>query len=126
MIRPLLNVASAIVVVMLFARNTGCRDKQNSDKEVIKKLYEEYSFGQIEACTFNNQKVYHAGINAFDAGSKVYDEKGNTIATCNFATRMVDEACEKLEDCETIYRCENHISGNPPVDKYNLTKNENR
>ena len=97
-----------------------CDEEKVKTDTTLETLFEKYRFGQIEECTYAEKKVYHAGINAFDAGTQVYDEYGKPIATCNYATRMVDPPCEKLSDCETIYRCDNHISGEPPIDKYNL------
>jgi hypothetical protein len=108
--------------IMLLFSNAGCSRKTVENHSALKKLYEKYKFGQIEECTYEGKKVYHAGINAFDAGSQVYDEEGRSIATCNYATRMVDPPCKSLQDCEAVYRCDKHISGEPAVDKYGLGK----
>jgi hypothetical protein len=105
----------------------GCEDKKEQGESgrdqppaVLIKLYETYQFGQIEKCTYEGREVYHAGINAMDAGSQVYDSTGRSIGTCNYMARLVDPPCEKLSDCEVIYRCANHMSGQPAVDKFGL------
>lgn len=93
----------------------GCDEKSKSEDPGLRKLYEEYKFGQIEKCRYGTRTVYHAGINAFDAGTQVYDSAGRSIGTCNYMSRLVDSICTKLSECEVIYRCQGHISGEPPV-----------
>jgi hypothetical protein len=61
-------------------------------------------------------------MNYYDAGSGIYDTAGRLISTCNWAWGPVDTLCSQLKECETIYRCNNHISGQPFVDKYGLSK----
>ena len=120
-----LVICVAIIAFFLFSEGS-CSEKEKKEavKEnpALKKLFEKYRVGQIEECTLDGKTVYHAGINAYDAGSEIYDQEGNSIAVCNYATRKVDAACEQLTECEAIYRCEKHISGKPAVDKYGLAK----
>jgi hypothetical protein len=120
----LVTTASIFAFIVFSAGSCSEKEKQEAVKEnpILKKLFEKYRIGQIEECTLDGKVVYHAGINAYDAGSEIYDREGNSIGICNYATRKVDTACEQLTECEVIYRCEKHISGKPAVDKYGLGK----
>lgn len=109
----------AILTTLLLS---GCKKDKPANLATLKKLYESFKNGDIEECKLNGTTVYVAGINAYDAGSEVYDKEGNKIGTCNYAWRNVDPVCGEVRNCEVIYRCENHISGNPPIDKYGLGK----
>ena len=114
------------VSALLLFSNGSCSDKQKQEavqqNPVLKDLFEKYRVGQIEECTLDGKTVYHASINAYDAGSEIYDQEGRSIGVCNYMTRMVDSACGRLTECEAVYRCEKHISGKPAADKYGLAK----
>lgn len=115
------------VSAMLLLTSQKCSEEQKkTDNPVLMQLFEKYEFGQIEECMFEGRRVYHASINAFDAGSEIYDEHGNSIASCNYMTKQVGAACEQLQQCETIYRCNKHMSGEPPVDKYGLDQEKKK
>ncbi len=111
-----------LLSLSLTATVAACNKKDFENKKTIRNLYKKYKNGSIEACSFEGKRVYIAGLNAFDAGSSIYDQDGNEIASCNFAWGMVDSMCHQLTDCEVIYRGKNAISGEPAVDKYNLKK----
>ncbi len=87
---------------------------------MLTELYNLYENGKISECEYKGETVYIAGINAYDAASKVYNSKGEVIGTCNYAFGQVDDICRQLKNCEVIYRCENHISGEPAVDNYGI------
>ena len=109
-----------ITLLFIFVAMSSC-SKDNLDQEdALKQLYKTYKNGHISECMYNGQKVYSAGINAYDAGSAIYDKDGNQIADCNFAWGIPDEMCKKLEGCEEIYCIKDNIWGHPPIDKYNL------
>jgi hypothetical protein len=99
-----------------------CSEKDTNDNTPLKSLFPRYENGEIQQCMFEGKLVYSAGLNAPDAGTEIYDEQGKKIAACYYSSRQVDPMCEKLSDCEVIYRCENHITGEPAVDKYHLKK----
>ena len=100
-----------------------CCEKDKADNwNILKELYQQYKDGEIDECTYNDETVYIAGINAYDAGATVYDYNGDIIGSCNYAWGGVDSICGQLNDCKVIYRCDNHITGEPPVDKYGLGK----
>ena len=98
-------------------------DKNNfENKETLKELYKVYKNGEISECKYNGETVFCAGINAYDAGSVIYNKKGNAIGSCNYAWGSVDPICGQLADCKVIYRVKNSIWGGPAVDKYGLGK----
>ena len=103
---------------LLFA--TSCKKEKIENHNTLDEMYKIYKDGEIYECQYNGELVYSAGLNAFDAGSVVYDRDGNEIGVCNYAWGQPDEICEELEDCETVYRVENNIWGQPAVDKYGL------
>ena len=92
-----------------------------NNNETLKELYKVYKNGEISECKYNGETVFRAGINAYDAGSVVYDKEGKQIASC-YGWGNDDPICSKLTDCEVIYRVKNNIWGEPAVDKYGLGK----
>lgn len=98
------------------------RNYNTKNMKALKELYKRYKDGEIRECIYKGQTVYCAGINAYDAGSYVYDREGNEIGRCNYAWKNVDSICEQLTDCEVIYRVKGNIWGLPAVDKYQLGK----
>jgi len=91
------------------------------NKDALAHLYTIYENGEIDECIYMNMTVYTAGQNAYDAGSSVYDSEGNLIGSCNSAWGHFDPICQQITGCKVIYRCHNHISGQPFVDVYNLS-----
>ncbi len=100
---------------------SGCSGKTENIK-VLTHLYEEYRNGTISECECNGQHVFVAGINAYDAGSVIYDLKGNIITRCDNSFEAPDSLCLNLKNCRTVYRVKNNIWGLPPVNEYNLGK----
>lgn len=117
----ILVVSIAVMICTIKACKTT-NPRVDDNRKTLQKLYEVYKKGDIAECTFKGDTVYNAGLNAYDAGSKIFDKEGNEIGTCNYAWGPVLPICTALQDCEVIYRCENHITGNPPVDKYGLSE----
>lgn len=99
---------------------SSCKKSEFENAATLRQLYNNYKDGEIDECKYNGQRVYSAGINAFDAGSCVYDKDGKLIGTCNYAWGKPDSICGKLTDCEVIYRVKDNIWGLPAVDKYRL------
>ena len=114
----LLTLIAGSVILL----SAACSKKQTKSGNALQKLYNQYQNGQIDECSLNGKKVYSAGLNAYDAGTEIYDEAGVKLGVCYYASRQVDDICKELSNCETIYRCEKHITGQPAVDKYNLAK----
>lgn len=100
----------------------GCEKDKIDNLETLQSLYQTYKNGEIDECENNGAIVFIAGINVPDAGSVIYDMDGNIIGGCNYAWGQVDSICGQLQVCEVIYRCENHISGEPAINKYGLGK----
>ena len=108
------------LMIGLFLTLTNCKkDKMDSTIEV---LYQTYQNGVMSECQYNGNTVYSAGLNAYDAGSSVYDKDGNKIGSCNYAWGQPDSICSELMSCEVIYRVEGNIWGQSAVDKYGLGK----
>jgi hypothetical protein len=100
----------------------GCTKDKETASSTLKILYNMYKSGEIGECQYNGQIVYSAGLNAYDAGTVVYDINGNKIGECNYAWGHPDAICGQIKNCSTIYRCDNNIWGKPFVDKYGLSK----
>jgi hypothetical protein len=100
----------------------GCRKDEPLQHEVLRKLYEQNSSGEISECWLNNQKVYCLSQLVFDGGTIVYNESGNKIGTCNYAWGPIDSICKNLDSCEVIYRPKNNMFNWPFIDKYGLSK----
>lgn len=90
--------------------------------ETIKILYKTYENGEISECLFEGNRVYPAGLNAYDARSYIYDSSGKLIGSCNYAWNQVDSICSQLDSCEVVYRVKKNIWEQPGIDKYNLKK----
>ncbi len=110
---------SALTMTLMIC---GCK---TDNSEALKQLYGQYENGEIAACKHLGSTVYLAQINAFDAPSIVYDGDGMRIGSCNYAWRQVEAICQELKACKTIYRCRDHISRKPPIDKLRLAKDKN-
>lgn len=91
--------------------------------EVVKKLYENYLEGEIKKCELNGKTYYVGSLNAPDAGSEIFDAKGQKAGVCYYNTNQVDPLCGQLDDggnCEVVYRMGQNIWGKEAVDKYGL------
>lgn len=117
---PIKVVIITIFLLSFIFTFTNCTKEKFPNERTLNNLYKFYKNGEIDVCKYNGKTVYCAGINAYDAGSKLYDITGKPIGNCNYAWGQVDKICEQLDSCEVIYRCEDHISGMPAVDKYGL------
>lgn len=114
--RLLFTITATGIILTL----NSCKKDDFEKENTLHNLYKSYKNGEINECYYNGDLVYSAGLNAYDAGGTIYDKEGNQIGTCNYAWGQPDEICEKLEDCETIYRIKDNIWGQPEVDKYGL------
>ena len=106
----------------LFVIPPGCKKATQAPASTLDKLYALYSDGEISECNFDGVTVYHAGRNAYDAGSEIYNTSAELIGVCHFAWGQVDSICHQLDSCEVIYRVDNNIWGKPKVDKYGLAE----
>lgn len=109
----LLTIVTAVTM-------TNCNKNKPDNWHTLKKLHKTYKNGEISECSYNDETVYSAAINAYDAGNAVYDKDGKQIGTCNYNSGSVDAICGQLQGCEVIYRVDNNIWGQPAVDKYGL------
>ena len=115
-------LSTLFTLLSILVLTNGC-EKENSDNwQTLKQLHKTFKNGEIDECIYNGQTVYCAGLNAYDAGSSVYDKDGNVIGSCNYAWARVDSICQQLKECEVVYRVDNNIWGLPAVDKYGLAK----
>ncbi|MNE59762.1 hypothetical protein D3C87_21230 [compost metagenome] len=112
----LLSLATILFV------NTSCKKKKVENWETMKKLYKTYKNGEISQCKYNDETVFTAQLNAYDAETVVFDKNGKKIGSCNYGWGSVDPICNELKSCEAIYRVDKNIWGLPAVDKYDLKK----
>jgi hypothetical protein len=99
----------------------SCDKPETENIETLKFLYKEYKHGSINKAIFNNKIVFTASLDMWDAPTIIYSNEGVYLGICDYAWGPVDPICDKLTNFEEIYRCENHSTGLPPVDKYNLS-----
>ena len=78
-------------------------------------LVKQYEQGEVNRCTYNGETVFFGARNAPDGGSEAYNAKGEKIGACYYNTGQVDPVCKGATDCETIYRVEPNIWGEPGV-----------
>ena len=114
------NLLTGLGLLLAFMLTAGCEKQEPEIDETLMLLYQTYKDGEISECQLEGESVYTASLNRVDSPILVYDMQGNQVAECNYTWGQVDAACEQLSACQTIYRVKNHISGEPPVDKYGL------
>ena len=107
----------ALMIIGCLLTLTSCKKDKLDNQKTLKELYKTYENGEISKCHKNGKTVYVGRLNAYDAGSSVYDMDGNQIGSCNYAWGKVDPICHELQDCEVIYRVKDNIWGQPEVDK---------
>jgi hypothetical protein len=90
--------------------------------DVIQSIYQEYKHGEILMCELDGLPVFVATHNHEDASSEIFDDQGEVIMFCNWAWggNDIPEACYEFDGCEAIYRVDDFINGEPPVDLYGL------
>lgn len=108
------------LVSILILDLASCSKDVVENETTLEQIYKTYKNGEIDECKYNGQTVYKASLNAFDAGSLIYDKDMNQIGTCNYAFGQVDSICNQLTNCITIYRIEDNFWGLPAVNKYGL------
>lgn len=113
-------LAALAAVVLFLCASAGCRHEFIENEQTLRNLYQVYKNGEIRECQHNGQAVFMASLNAYDAGSSVFDKDGNAIGTCNPAYGQADPICNEITGCQVIYRVKNNIWGLPAVDKYGL------
>jgi len=109
-----------LVLLIAILAIISCEKQESPNMETLRKLYKYYKYGEIDQCKLGDKIVFCAGQSHYDASSYIYDNSGIQIGACHWAWGPVDPICNQLTSCEVIYRCENHINGEPPVDKYSL------
>jgi hypothetical protein len=100
----------------------SCNKASEEEKSVLKKLYIEYHDGIIRECKLHGERVYYAGLNAYDAGEVLYDSQGNKISDCNAAWGKLNAICDQMESCRDVYRVKDNIWGKSELDLYGLSK----
>ena len=112
---------TVIIVTVLLLIIGSCEKQDRPNMNTLEYLYDKYKNGEIDQCKLNGEIVFCVGLNYVDAGAYIYSNNGERIGECNYAWGPVDKICKELTDCEVIYRCDNHITGEPPINKYNLS-----
>lgn len=106
--------------MLLLLLATSCKKEVSQKSIVLKELYFQFKDGEIIQAKYKGETVYLTGLNLYDAGTSLYDQNGNIIGGCNYAYSLLDPICYELTDVKDIYRCKNHITGKPAVDRYKL------
>lgn len=117
------NLQLSILLLSLFIAISACKSQPTptttpapTSQEVEQKLYNEYKAGEIQRCQYEGNTVYICSRNAPDAGSEIFDAKGEKIGGCYYNTGAVDPICKSASDCKVIYRIARNIWGKPGVE----------
>lgn len=116
------NIKLMLIAGVCLLTAAACHKDNFENSQTLRQLYKTYKNGEISRCQFNGAVVFSGALNAYDAGSVIYDEAGRQLGRCNYAWGQVDTICNQLTDCETLYRVKDNIWGAPAVDKYGLGK----
>ena len=115
----LLGALLLLMVLMYACKSapvTPPADHVPTEQQVLQKLYDEYTSGEIQRCKYQGSTIYKCSRNAPDAGSEIFNEQGDKIGGCYYSTRQLHPACEGATDCKVIYRVAKNIWGKPGVD----------
>lgn len=79
---------------------------------------------RIVVCNYNGDSIYLLSQNSIHAGSHILNKDLKIIGTCNYAFRIVDEICKKVnfDDCKVVYNPAGAITDIPYLDLYGLDK----
>ena len=116
------KLMTLFALLTILVSTNSCEKEHPDNWQTLRQLHKTFKNGEIDECIYNGQIVFCAGLNAYDAGSSVFDKDGNIIGRCNYAWTKVDSICRQLKECEVVYRVKNNIWGLPAVDKYGLGK----
>ncbi len=122
----MIHTWTKLLIFIILITLSGCEERESPNKETLpmmdtlRCLYEIYHDGEIDQCLLNNEIVFCAGWDAYDAPTIYYDIEGRFIGECDWAWGPVDPICSQTTDCKVIYRVKHNINGLPPVDKYHL------
>lgn len=95
----------------------------SAKREILKKLYSQYKNGEISECTYNGQTVYSAAINAYYAGSVIFDKRGNRIGRGAIMPMVMSIPFVENGPAVRWFTEQRAIYGvSPAMDKYNLGK----
>ena len=114
----ILSLTGFLLFLLMSCKSNSTATQQ--DNSVLQDLYEVFKEGEISECMLDGEMYYVAAWNAYDAGSEIYDSKGNKVGVCYYSTNQVHDLCDKLVNCEVVYCVENNIWGETPVNKYDL------
>lgn len=114
---------SVLILCLLATALVSCKNKKGSqssenpqpEMDALTELISKYSNGQVEVCSLAGQLYYKCSRNAQDGGSEIFSELGEKLGGCYYNTGAVDELCEKLSDCQAVYRVEPNIWGKPGI-----------
>jgi len=110
------------IILIIFTCFSACKQDNAITKAGIHTIYYKFKNGIIFECKLNGQTVYEASENAYDVSTFIFDLQGKKIGECNWAFGKVDTICGLVQNCEIVYCCQNHISGQTFTDKYGLSK----
>ena len=113
------TINKLILLTMTVILSIGVSGCDNKKKETVKKLYKEYSHGEIKECKYNGEEVYCAmRIDVGNTATAIYDKDGKQIGLCDYG-KHVDLICFELTDCKVVYRVKYNREV-AAVDKYGI------
>lgn len=87
----------------------------------VQLIYKKGQTGIISQCEYKGELVYMVGMNAYDGGNTIYNDKGVAIdSVSGFSGKSENGIAEDVTDCKDIYVVTPNIWGKAGVDIYNL------
>ena len=109
-------IALALILSLSCKSNKNGPTPQQTMEATAEKLVKLYRNGEVNECLYKSKKVFHCALNAYDAGSEIFNIQGDKIADCYYNNNdEIPRMCEEIEGCNTLYRTAKNIWRRPGV-----------